>query len=178
VIGIIQADGLLNYPDFRAHERAYSLLAQVSGRAGRRDGNGKVIIQTYTPHHRIIQQVINNDYAGMFRDEITERKNYSYPPFYRLFRMDVKHKDQSIAHDASHRLALLLREVLGHRVVGPEVPLVSRVRNHYIFSILLKVERAGTSVSKVKELVKAILLQFEANKVNRGVRVQIDVDPY
>jgi len=178
VIGIINADGLINYPDFRAYERAFSLLAQVSGRAGRRDSNGKVIVQSYAPHHRIIQQVIANDYEGMFMAEATERKNYAYPPFFRLFRLDVKHKEQQTAHDASHRLAVSLREALGHRVVGPETPLVGRVRNHYIFSILLKVERTGASVSKVKELVKAILLQFEANKINRGVRVQIDVDPY
>ncbi|GGC20659.1 primosomal protein N' [Parapedobacter defluvii] len=178
VIGIINADGLINYPDFRAHERAFSLLAQVSGRAGRRDSNGKVIVQSYAPHHRIIQQVIANDYDDMFMAEVAERKNYAYPPFFRLFRMDVKHKEQQTAYDASHRLAASLREVLGHRVVGPEIPLVGRVRNHYIFSILLKVERAGTSVGKVKELVRSVLLQFEAGKVNRGVRVQIDVDPY
>lgn len=178
IIGIINADGLINYPDFRAHERAFSLLAQVSGRAGRRDSNGKVIIQSYAPHHRIIQQVIANDYEGMFMAEVAERKNYAYPPFFRLFRLDVKHKEQPIAHDASYRLATSLREALGHRVVGPEAPLVGRVRNHYIFSILLKVERVGTSVSKVKELVKAILQQFESHKSNRGVRVQVDVDPY
>lgn len=178
VIGIINADGLINYPDFRAHERAFSLLAQVSGRAGRRDSNGKVIVQSYAPHHRIIQQVIANDYEGMFLAEVAERKNYAYPPFFRLFRVDVKHKEQQATHDAAHRLAASLREVLGHRVVGPEVPLVGRVRNYYIFSILLKVERAGASVRKVKQLVKTILLQFEANKANRGVRIQIDIDPY
>src|SRR5690606_5183047 len=120
VIGIINADGLINYPDFRAHERAFSLLAQVSGRAGRRDSNGKVIIQSYAPQHRIIQQVIANDYEGMFMAEVTERKIYAYPPFFRLFRLDVKHKEQQAAHDAAHRLAISLREVLGHRVVGPE----------------------------------------------------------
>lgn len=178
VIGIINADGLINYPDFRAHERAFSLLAQVSGRAGRRDRNGTVIIQSYAPQHRIIQQVIANDYEDMFMTEVTERKDYAYPPFFRLFRFDVKHREQHTAHDAAHRLAASLREVLGHRVVGPEAPLVGRVRNYYIFSILLKVERSGISVSKVKELVKNTLLQFEVSKVNRGVRVQVDVDPY
>lgn len=178
VIGIINADGLINYPDFRAHERAFSLLAQVSGRAGRRDGNGTVVIQSYAPQHRIIQQVIDNDYEGMFMAEVTERKNYAYPPFFRLFRFDVKHKEQQTAHDAAQRLAVSLREALGHRVIGPEAPLVARVRNYYIFSISLKMERSGISVGKVKELVKNILLQFETSKVNRGVRVQVDVDPY
>ncbi|SEK67083.1 replication restart helicase PriA [Parapedobacter koreensis] len=178
LIGIVNADGLINYPDFRAYERAFSLLAQVSGRAGRRNDSGKVIIQSYAPNHRIIQQVIDNDYEGMFMTEVAERKNYAYPPFYRLFKIDVKHKEQQALHDAAHRLATALREGLGQRVYGPEVPLVGRVRNYYIYSILLKVERSGTSITKVKELVKATLLRFEADKLNKGVRVQIDVDPY
>ncbi|WP_353130641.1 replication restart helicase PriA [Parapedobacter pyrenivorans] len=178
VIGIINADGLINYPDFRAYERAFSLLAQVSGRAGRRNSNGKVIVQSYAPSHRIIQQVIQNDYEGMFMTEVTERKHYAYPPFFRLFKIDVKHKEQQAVYDAARRLAASLREGLGQRVYGPEAPLVGRVRNHYIYSILLKVERAGISITKVKELVKVTLLHFEANKANKGVRVQIDVDPY
>lgn len=178
LIGIINADGLINYPDFRAYERAFSLLAQVSGRAGRRNDSGKVIIQSYAPNHRIIQQVIHNDYAEMFMTEVAERKNYAYPPFYRLFKIDVKHKEQQAVHDAAHRLAAVLREGLGPRVYGPEAPLVARVRNYYIYSILLKVERTGTSMVKVKELVKATLLRFEADKLNKGIRVQIDVDPY
>ncbi|MGK6353033.1 replication restart helicase PriA [Parapedobacter sp. DT-150] len=178
VIGIIHADGLINYPDFRAYERAFSLLAQVSGRAGRRNDGGKVVVQSYTPSHRVIQQVKDNDYEGMFMAEIAERKQYAYPPFYRLFKIDVKHKEQQAVHDAAHRLAATLQEGLGQRVYGPEVPLVGRVRNHYIYSILLKIERIGVSVVKVKELIKAVLLRFEADKRNKGVRVQVDVDPY
>lgn len=178
VIGIINADGLINYPDFRAYERAFSLLAQVGGRAGRRNSSGKVVIQSYAPHHRVIQQMIGNDYEGMFMAEVAERKNFGYPPFFRLFKIDVKHKEQQMAHDSAHRLAALLREVLGHRVFGPEVPLVGRVRNCYIYGILLKIERTGISIAKVKEQITAALLRFETNKANKGVRVQIDVDPY
>ncbi|HWK58252.1 MAG TPA: primosomal protein N' [Parapedobacter sp.] len=178
VIGIINADGLINYPDFRAYERAFSLLAQVGGRAGRRNNSGKVIIQSYAPNHRVIQQVIGNDYEGMFMAEVSERKNFGYPPFFRLFKIDVKHKEQQAAHDGALRLATLLREVLGHRVFGPEVPLVGRVRNYYIFGILLKIERTGISIAKVKEQLTAALLRFETNKANKGVRVQVDVDPY
>ena len=178
VIGIINADGLINYPDFRAYERAFSLLAQVGGRAGRRNNSGKVIIQSYAPNHRVIQQVIGNDYEGMFMAEVSERKNFGYPPFFRLFKIDVKHKEQQAAHDSALRLATLLREVLGHRVFGPEVPLVGRVRNYYIFGILLKIERTGISIAKVKEQLTAALLRFETNKANKGVRVQVDVDPY
>ncbi|MEC3879047.1 replication restart helicase PriA [Parapedobacter sp. 10938] len=178
VIGIINADGLINYPDFRAYERAFSLLAQVAGRAGRRNSGGKVVIQSYAPTHRVIQQVIGNDYEGMFMAEVAERKNFGYPPFFRLFKIEVKHKEQQAAHDGAVRLATLLREVLGHRVFGPEVPLVGRVRNFYIFGILLKIERIDISIAKVKEQLTAALLRFETNKANKGVRVQIDVDPY
>lgn len=178
VIGIINADGLINYPDFRAYERAFSLLAQVAGRAGRRNNSGKVIIQSYAPNHRVIQQVIKNDYDGMFMTEVAERKNFDYPPFFRLFKIDVKHKEQQATYDSAFRLAAMLREVLGHRVFGPEVPLVGRVRNYYIFGILLKIERTGISIAKVKEQLTAVLQRFEADKANKGVRVQIDVDPY
>src|SRR5690606_1780222 len=130
------------------------------------------------PNHRVIQQVIDNDYVGMFMTEVAERKNFSYPPFFRLFKIDVKHKEQQVAHDAALRLAVSLREVLGHRVFGPEMPLVGRVRNYYIFSILLKIERIGISIVKVKVQITAALQRFETNKANKGVRVQIDVDPY
>ena len=178
VIGIINADGLINYPDFRAYERAFSLLAQVSGRAGRRDDSGHVIIQTYTPQHRIIQQVVTHDYEAMFMAEATERKQYGYPPFFRLIKIDVKHKEQHQANDAAMRMAVALRQELGHRVLGPEMPVVGRIRNHYIYSVLLKVERTGISIAKVKKLLDTTLLEFKAQRVNRGVRVQIDVDPY
>ena len=178
VIGILNADGLINYPDFRAYERAFSLLAQVSGRAGRRNDSGQVIIQTYTPGHRIIQQVVAHDYQAMFMAEATERKEYGYPPFFRLIKIDVKHAEQHQAGDAATRLAVALRQELGQRVLGPEVPVVGRVRNHYIYSILLKIERAGTSIAKVKKLVAATIVAFNTQKESRGVRLQVDVDPY
>lgn len=178
LIGIINADTMINYPDFRAFERAFAMFAQVGGRAGRREAAGKVLIQTYTPHHRVIQQVIDNDFEGMFMAEITERKNYAYPPFYRLIRIEVKHKIQQVSNDSAMRLAALLREQLGSRVLGPEVPLVGRVRTFYIQTILLKIERKGVSIAKVKDAVKDLIHIFSANKENKGVRIQIDVDPY
>lgn len=178
LIGIINADGMINFPDFRAYERAFSLFSQVSGRAGRRQSEGRVIIQTNTPNHRILDQVTNHDYMAMFMAEITERKNYQYPPFYRLIKLDVKHTDQDLVHDAAKRLASLLRQQLAERVLGPEPPLVARVRNNFIQTITLKIERKNISISKVKELIKQALLHFELDKKNKGVRVQIDVDPY
>lgn len=178
LIGILNADTIINFPEFRAYERAFSLFSQVAGRAGRRQDQGRVIIQTYNPGHRVIEQVVNHDYEGMFMQEVTERKNFAYPPFYRIIRLDVKHPDQQQAADSAHKLAELLRVSLGNRILGPEPPLVSRVRNHYIQTITLKVERVNININKVKEIIRAALTQFELDKQNAGVRVVIDVDPY
>lgn len=178
LIGIINADTIINFPDFRAYERSFSLFSQVAGRAGRRDAVGKVIIQTHTPGHRVIEQVVQHDHEGMFMKEVTERKNFHYPPFYRLIRLDVKHPDQQQTLDSAQKLAKLLRVTLGDRVLGPEPPLVSRVRNNYIQTITLKIERGNVSITKVKELIRAAMLSFELDKLNSGVRIQLDVDPY
>lgn len=178
LIGIINADAMINFPDFRAYERAFSLFAQVAGRAGRRNQAGKVIIQTHNPNHRVLEQVVNNDYEGMFMTEVKERKNYQYPPFYRIIRIDVRHTDMQISLDAASRLAALLRSTLGERVLGPEPPLVSRIRNQFIQTITLKIERNNVSIAKVKELIRQAITLFEVDKTYKGVRLSIDVDPY
>lgn len=178
LIGVINADTIINFPDFRSYERAFSLFSQVAGRAGRREGGGRVIIQSYTTKHRVLEQVVSNDYEGMFMTEITERKNYFYPPFYRLIRIDIKHNDFQKCYDAANRFALALRQQLGTRVLGPEPPLVSRVRNNFIQTITLKIERTNISIVKVKELIRSAVLDFEIDKANTGVRIQLDVDPY
>lgn len=178
LIGIINADAMINFPDFRAYERAFSLFSQVAGRAGRREQKGKVIVQTHTPNHRVLEQVIQHDYEGMFMTEVKERKNYQYPPFYRIIRLDVRHTDMQMASDASSRLAVLLRSSLGSRVLGPEPPLVSRIRNHFIQTITLKIERNNVSIVRVKELINQAITQFGLEKQYKGVRISIDVDPY
>lgn len=179
VIGVVSADSLIHYPEFRAYERAFSLFAQVAGRSGRREEQGKVLIQTYAPDHRVIAQVVGHDYEGMFTAEINERKSFDYPPFYRLIRIDVRHKEQHISQTGSERLAWLLRQQLEHRVLGPEQPLISRVRNLYIQRILLKIERqGGISIGKVKELIRQTISHFVTEKHYKSVRVQVDVDPY
>lgn len=178
VIGIIQADSLIHYPDFRAYERAFALLAQVSGRAGRRAEQGRVVIQTNAPDHRIIRQVVEHDYEGMFSTEINERKHFDYPPFFRLIRIDVRHPEQAGAMAAAERLAFLLKQSLGERVLGPEQPLISRIRNQYIQSILLKIERQEISIAKVKDFIRETILYFGAEKKYKGSRIYIDVDPY
>ncbi|MHA4894897.1 replication restart helicase PriA [Pedobacter sp. PWIIR3] len=177
LIGVINADTLLNYPDFRAFERSYQLLAQVAGRAGRRDKQGKVIIQAYDDNHRIISQVIENKYLEMYESELAERKQFKYPPFTKLIFINVKHKDADLLNAASQAFATALRMQLGYRVLGPEQPLVSRIRNYYIKQVIIKSDKS-TSMPKVKSLLKEVILQFQSEKEYRGVNIQVDVDPY
>lgn len=177
LIGVINADTLLNFPDFRAFERSYQLLAQVAGRAGRRDKQGKVCIQAYADDHRIIKQVMENNYQQMYEDELEERRQFHYPPFSRLIFINVKHKDANVLNLAAQTLANNLRSQLGKRVLGPEQPLVSRVRNYYIKQIILKIERTA-AMQKVKTVLVETIRDFNAQKDFRSVITQIDVDPY
>ena len=177
-IGIISADSMLNYPDFRAFEKSFQMLSQVSGRAGRRAKQGKVIIQAYDTSHRIISQVVRNDYEEMFDTEILERRNFHYPPLYRLIQLDVKHKDFSKLVAIAASLAGILRSQFADRILGPEAPLIGRIRNYYIQTILIKIEKEGVSVQKIKDALSDILTTFDADPANKGVYVQTDVDPY
>ena len=177
LIGVINADTLLNYPDFRAFERSYQLLAQVAGRSGRRDKQGKVCIQAYDDSHRIIKQVVANDYAQMYADEMAERKQFNYPPFTRLIFINVKHKEANILNLAAQTLANSLRAQLGNRILGPEQPLVSRIRNYYIKQIIIKTEK-NIAIQKVKTILKDTIKDFNAQKEFKSVITQIDVDPY
>lgn len=177
-IGIISADSMLNYPDFRAFERSFQMLSQVSGRAGRRAKQGKVIIQAYDTSHRVISQVVRNDYEEMFDTEILERRNFHYPPLYRIIQLDVKHKDFSKLVTIAASLAGILRAQFADRILGPESPLIGRIRNYYIQTILIKVEKEGVSVQKIKDALRDILATFDADPANKGVFIQTDVDPY
>ncbi|MDR6782946.1 primosomal protein N' (replication factor Y) [Pedobacter africanus] len=177
LIGVINADTLLNYPDFRAFERSYQLLAQVAGRAGRRDKQGKVIIQAYDDSHRIIKQVIENQYQEMYNEELAERRQFHYPPFTRLIFVNIRHKDQDLLNAASQKFAAALRGQLGHRVLGPEQPMVSRIRNYYIRQVIVKSDK-DTSIQKVKSVLKNTITEFLSEKDYRSVNIQVDVDPY
>jgi primosomal protein N' (replication factor Y) len=178
VIGIINADSLLKFPDYRANERSYQMLAQVSGRAGRRGKQGKVVIQTYDTGHRVIKQVIENDYKDLYFTEMEERKSFKYPPFYRVINLDVKHKDPEVANNQAIYLGNELRKHFGDRVIGPESPLISRIRNYYIKSIMLKFEKDGVSILKAKSTLREVIIQFQTTKLSKGSIVQPDVDPY
>jgi primosomal protein N' (replication factor Y) len=177
-IGIINADTMLKFPDFRAYERTYQMLAQVAGRAGRRDKQGKVIIQAYDVKNRIIQQVVDNDFDGMFSDELAERKQFAYPPYTRIIQIDVKHKDFLKLQAIADYFAIELRKILGDKVLGPQIPLVGRIRTYYIQTIMIKVDKQTQSIVKVKELLKIKLAAFYENKLNKGGFLSVDVDPY
>lgn len=176
VVGILNADSMLNFPDFRAFERSYQLMAQVSGRAGRKNKRGTVIIQTYNPTHSIIQEVMANDYLSMYTNQLLDRKNFNYPPYFRLIEMTLIHKDINMVNASAKYLADELKHYFQSRVLGPEFPIVSRIRNLYHKNILLKLER-DLSVQQAKKIVNELLVRFKTNADYKSVRVQIDVDP-
>ncbi len=177
VVGILNADNLLNYPDFRAHERSYQLMEQVSGRAGRRQKQGKVVIQTSDPANKIIRLVLQHDYSTMFRLQAEDRKNFNYPPFCRLIRISIKHKDKALLNSYADMLGNDLKIIFGKRVLGPEFPLISRIQLWYIKTILLKIEK-DKPAAKARELILGSIDRLEKEKGATSLRISIDVDPY
>jgi primosomal protein N' (replication factor Y) len=177
LVGIMNADNLLNFPDFRAYERSYQLMSQVAGRAGRTDLRGKVLIQTYNPHHNILQQVSVNAYKEMFKEQMNDRYNYHYPPIYRLIKITFKHKDYNKVNLASDWFSKSLRQVFKANVLGPEFPPISRIRNLYNKNILVKIPQ-NQSLNKTKEAIMKIHNSFNAVKDFRPVRVILNIDNY
>lgn len=176
IVGILNADSMLNFPDFRSFERSYQLMAQVSGRAGRKNKRGKVIIQTQNPDHVIVQDVINNNYLGMYTHQLQDRKIFHYPPFYRLIEITIIHRDLNMVNASAKYLADELKRHFKKRVLGPEFPIVSRVRNLYHKNILIKIERDASPV-KVKNIINDIVHVFKTTNDYKAVRVQLNVDP-
>ncbi len=176
LVGIINADNLLHFPDFRSHERAYQLMAQVAGRAGRKGQRGKVLIQTAEPYHSIIRKVMDNDYRGMYEDQRYERKNFIYPPYCRLINITLKHRDRDKLKHSATAIGRELRSVFGQRVLGPEFPLTARLRNFYQMEILLKFEKS-ISLAKAKKLLYDSVEGFMARNGEYKVQIVYDVDP-
>ena len=176
LVGILNADNMLNFPDFRSHERSYQLMEQVSGRAGRKAKQGKVIIQSFNPAHPIIQFVVWHDYHAYFRAQLEDRNKFHYPPYFRLISLRLKHRDPNVLNKAARDLAQDLRADLGKRVLGPEFPLVSRIQNWYIKQILVKIER-GPNVAGFKELIRRKIDELQKIPGYGQVRVIADVDP-
>lgn len=177
LVGVLNADQLINFPDFRAHERCFQLLQQVSGRAGRTKIRGKVIIQSYNPHHNILQQVSSNQYTKMFEEQTYQRRIYKYPPYYRIIKITLKHKDYNIVNEGSAWMAKALGQVFGAYVLGPEFPTVSRIRNLYHKNILIKIPN-DQSLQKTKTIIHRIKNSFLSTKLFRSVRLVINVDNY
>ena len=177
LVGILNADNLFNFPDFRSHERAFQLMEQVSGRAGRKYKKGLVVIQTYSPEHPVITQVLHHDYQAMFNLQIQERQLFKYPPFYRMIQITLKHKDFKTIERAAHELTTTLRTAFGNRVLGPVVPAIARVQNQFIRQILFKFETAA-SVQAARGTLLDILSDLNAQVAFKSVRISCDVDPY
>lgn len=177
MVAVVNADSIINFPDFRSSERAFNMLEQVSGRAGRRkDQPGKVMIQTYTPEHPVIEFVTRHDYKGFYDHEIEERRTYVYPPFARVINIYIKHRDRAMADRVARDFASHLRAVLGSRVNGPVEPAVERVASLYIRQIMLRIE-ADASVKRVKDILRQQFIDMNSGPEKTGATFHYDVDP-
>lgn len=177
-VGIMDADQIINIPDFRANERAFQLLTQVAGRAGRMHKRGEVIIQTRRPKLDIFNVVIENNYQSLYLYEMVERQKFLYPPFSKLIRITIKHKEEHESKRGAQLLAQILKERLGDTVLGPEAHFVPRIQNLYIQHILLKIPHQTVSLKSAKQFLKATIHNFSIQKENKSIRIYIDVDAY
>lgn len=177
LVGIMNADTMLYYPDFRAFERSFQMMTQVAGRAGRSDKKGKVIIQTYNPLHSIIQQVTLNQYDEMYREQLYERKIYNYPPFYKLIRLTLKHRDYDKLKEGAMWLYQVASQHLDVPVLGPEEPAISRIRNEYIRTIMIKIPQTKP-LTGTKKTIQKILNSFDVIPQYRAIKVTVNVDFY
>lgn len=177
LVGVMNADSLLNFPDFRAHERSFQLLVQVAGRAGRTEEQGQVLIQTYDPYHRILQQVTTNSYAEMFKEQLDERRHFKYPPLFRMIKITFKSRDLNQLNEAADWLALYYRQIFTSYVLGPEFPAISRIRNEYHKTLLIKIPQEQ-SLAKTKSYVKAGVDKFKSIAQFRSIKILLNVDPY
>ncbi|WP_301706991.1 primosomal protein N', partial [uncultured Duncaniella sp.] len=176
VVGVVNADAIINFPDFRSAERAFNMIEQVAGRAGRKNSEGKVAIQTYSPSHPLFRFLLSHDYHGFYANEIDERRRFNYPPFVRVIYIYIKHKDPVAVGSIANDLASKLRTLLGNRISGPEEPTVARVQTLYIRRIMLKVE-TNASISKVKQLLNDVRIEMTNAGRLSGAIVYYDVDP-
>lgn len=177
LVGILNADNMLNFPDFRAFERSFQLITQVSGRAGRKGKQGLVIIQTAQPNNPVIKSVTGNNFFTFWEWQLAERNRFHYPPFYRLVRITLKHKDKHHLEDTAENLVKTLRHSLGENVLGPEPPIISRVQGLYILEILVKIKREQP-LQRIKEFIRYSITMLKQKRETSTVVIAIDVDPY
>jgi primosomal protein N' (replication factor Y) len=176
LVGIMNADTLLFFPDFRSHEKAFQMLAQVSGRAGRKGDRGKVIIQSSDPRHDVILKVQQNRYKSLYEKEIIERRDYKYPPFNRLIRITVRHREQIHLEQRANILAGMLKEPFGNRIIGPEYPLANRLRGQFQMEMILKLENS-IDRPKAKKVLLEQIINFEKAYPQKRLQIAFDVDP-
>jgi primosomal protein N' (replication factor Y) len=177
VVGVLSADQLMSFPDFRSTERGFQLMTQVSGRAGRKKKRGKVIIQAFNVAHPVLGEVIKNDYQRFFEREVEERKLFSYPPFQRLIKITLKHKDPRLLNEGTKIFAQILKDKLGYRMIGPAVPGIPRVRGSFLLEIYLKMEKDNQWLAYAKRLIIEAKFQMKSTKGFSGIRANVDVDP-
>ena len=177
LVGIMNADNMLYHPDFRAFERSYQMMTQVSGRSGRSEKQGRVIIQTYNPEHNTIQQVVHNDYVAMYKEQLYDRQIYHYPPYYKLIKLTLKHRDFDKLKEGSMWLYQVMKQNFTIPVLGPEEPPISRIRNEYIRTIMVKIP-TNQSLQGTKKTIQKMLNSFEAVAQYRAIKVAVNVDFY
>jgi primosomal protein N' (replication factor Y) len=176
VVGILNADSMLNYPDFRAYEHAFTMMAQVSGRAGRKGKRGLVILQTKSQQLPVIQQVVNNDYTAFFDDQLDERRTFRYPPFNHLVYVFLKHRYEQVANTASMEMGTRMRQWFGNRVLGPDKPAIAKVKSMHIRKLVLKLEN-GIDIKKARECLHFIQGQMMQDSRYNALQIYFDVDP-
>lgn len=176
LVGVLNADTLINYPDFRSAERAFNMIEQVAGRAGRRDGKGLVLIQTYTPNHPVLEYAVAHDYLGFYTHELEERRAFGFPPFSRIINIYLKHREASVVAGCATEYVSRLRKIFGTRVSPPQEPPVARVQLMYIQKIMLKLE-LNVSMKKVKDILRSEYVALVASPTMKGLSVYYDVDP-
>lgn len=176
VVGILDADTMMNFPDFRSHERAFQLMAQVAGRAGRKHKQGLVILQTASKEAPVISQVVHNDYQGLYDDQLAERMLFRFPPFYRLIYVYLKHRDAALADTLAHETAELLRCIFGDRILGPDAPPVGRIQTYFIRKIVVKMEQTA-SINKVREQLHLVRERMLCDARFKSCVIYFDVDP-
>ena len=177
VVGIMNADTMLNFPDFRSYERSFQLMAQVAGRAGRRSHQGLVVLQTRSVDLPVIHQVTCHDYAGLYADQAAERQLFCYPPYCRLIYIYLKGRDENMVAHAADQMAQAMRQYFGERVLGPEPPAVARVQSLHIRKIMLKADQAF-GVTRIRQCLYHIQQTLSVQGVLQGLVLYYDVDPY
>ena len=178
LVGIIDLDLLLHYPDFRSHERAFQMAIQVSGRAGRRESMGLVLIQTRDIKHDVVRDILRGDYDEFYRSELRERRTHLYPPFSRMLKITLRHRDRNIVREGAHVYTDMISGLVPGRILGPQEPLINRIRNEHLYELWIKLDRDSPHLSSIKKKMADLAAQVRQKKLFRSLKIIFNVDPY